>query len=139
MPIIVLTVLMIISVISSVVCVITLVKKSKRDIDIDSRLEEFDQAFEDAVTEINKIAAIIDNEINEKYRAILFLYNLMEDKVPTEIKESKPEPVSKTSIYDKARELAISGHTVAEIAKTLGIGQGEVQLIVDLHTKKEKV
>ena len=136
-----LIVLMLISVISSVVCVITLIKKSKHEIDIDTRLKEFDQIFEDAVTEINKIAALIDNEINEKYKSILFLYNLMEDKaaVPFEIKEDKPkkppEPVSKTTIYDRARELFIEGYTVAEIAKALSIGQGEVQLIIDLYNK----
>ena len=145
---VVLIILMLASVISSIVCVITLVKKSRYEIDIDERLKEFDKIFEEAVTEINKIATLIDNEINEKYRSILFLYNLIEDKTvqPVEIKEEPEfeippelEPVSKASMYDKVKELSIYGHTVAEIAKTLGIGQGEVQLIIDLYSKREKI
>ena len=139
----VLIIIMLASVISSIICVVTLVKKSRYEIDIDARLKEFDEIFEEAVTEINKIAALIDNEINEKYRTILFIYNLMEDKAmqPVETKEepkepeNPPEPVSKASIYDKARELFTEGQTVTEIAKTLGIGQGEVQLIIDLYNK----
>ena len=133
--------LMLISVTSSVVCVIALLKRVKQEEDIDTRLKEFDNAFEEGVTEINKVATLISDEINDKYKSILFLYNLMEDKqIEPEIKiktETVYESDSKLSVYDKARELFLIGHNVKEIAKALGIGQGEVKLIVDLYNKKK--
>ena len=128
--------LMFICVISSVICVIAFMKKAKHDADMDTRLKEFDEAFEDAITEMNKIAVLINEEIDEKYKQTLFLYNLMGDKAHAK-KEHKYKSIPKANIYDKVRELFTGGETITEIAKALGIGQGEVKLIIDLYNKKE--
>ena len=43
-------------------------------------MNQVDAALDTAVTEINKMGSLIQKEMTEKYQAMLFLYNLLEDK-----------------------------------------------------------
>jgi len=43
-------------------------------------IEELDAALDAAINEINKLGSLVQVEIDEKYKAMLFLYNLVEDK-----------------------------------------------------------
>ena len=47
---------------------------------IDKAIADLDAALDTAVNEINKLGVIVQNELDEKYKAMLFLYNLVEDK-----------------------------------------------------------
>ena len=54
---------------------------NRKDSIIISRvLEDLDAASDTSLSEINKMGALVLKEIDEKYQALLFLYNLMEDK-----------------------------------------------------------
>lgn len=50
-------------------------------------IEELDTALNVALSEINRLGAVVQSEVDEKYKAVLFLYNLVEDK-QKEIEES---------------------------------------------------
>ncbi|MCL2048949.1 MAG: hypothetical protein FWG87_09495 [Defluviitaleaceae bacterium] len=43
-------------------------------------VDELDEALNSAIGEINRLGALIKSEIDEKYNAMLFLYNLVDDK-----------------------------------------------------------
>ncbi|MCL2386294.1 MAG: hypothetical protein FWC89_01975 [Defluviitaleaceae bacterium] len=55
-------------------------------------IEDLDTALDSALSEINKLGALIQAEVDEKYKSILFLYNLVEDK-QKEIAESADSAV----------------------------------------------
>ena len=115
---------------------------------INAALREFDEANDEALHEINSTAKIILDEMDDKYQALLFLYNLMDDKKKEIDTMANPvnAPKRKTNTPDntppavirthpkqaKIIELYNNGLAVAEIAKKLDMGQGEVKLILDL-------
>jgi len=43
-------------------------------------IEDLDVALDAALNEINKMGALVQAEVDEKYKSMLFLYNLVEDK-----------------------------------------------------------
>ena len=54
---------------------------NRKDSIIISRcIEDLDAASDSSLAEINKMGALVLKEIDEKHQALLFLYNLMEDK-----------------------------------------------------------
>ena len=170
-----------------------------QDRQMSDTIEQLDAALDTAMTEINKMGSLVQKEITEKYQAMLFLYNLLEDKqkemtgnTPTATKMPVPMPVvpilssakakaaptakvtppakqDNTDSYletlaertSSADPMAITtpplvpatrpsfanpkheavwerhyvGHSIADIAKDLGIGQGEVKLIIDLAAR----
>ncbi|MCL2225584.1 MAG: hypothetical protein FWB96_11520 [Defluviitaleaceae bacterium] len=53
-------------------------------------IQELDAALDDALAEINKLGALVQKEVDEKYKSVLFLYNLVEDK-QKEISEAADE------------------------------------------------
>jgi len=55
-------------------------------------IEDLDAALNAALAEINKLGALIQKEVDEKYKSVLFLYNLVEDK-QKEIEESTDSEV----------------------------------------------
>ena len=152
--------------------------------------ESLDAGFDICINELNKMGSLIKSDLDEKYKEILFLYNLIEDRhkqieslvskgrtrvsfedavdeieanvvMPAyeelydfedfvERKSSKPysEPVKpmqnesegdymRSSIPDHKVILQMSeqGLSIADIAKDLGIGQGEVKLILNIARK----
>jgi len=105
---------------------------------INASMSEADQTME----EINKTAKAIFEELEEKHQELLFLYNMIEERKneetgsAPEIIFSEPRPKRADNIKNpklgKIRALYDQGMTEEEIAKTLGIGQGEVKLILSI-------
>jgi len=105
---------------------------------INASMSEADQAMD----EINKTAKTIFDELEEKHQELLFLYNMIEERKNEEIGPasdiifSEPRPKRadnyKNPKLGKIRALYDQGMTEEEIAKTLGIGQGEVKLILSI-------
>jgi len=104
---------------------------------IGASIEEADSAAE----ELHKLAGSVMEELDNKYQELLFLYNLIDEKkkesradhVGAAVKKEKPP--RKTLAHPRQQEimsLVNGGSTVAEIAKKLGMGQGEVSLILEL-------
>jgi hypothetical protein len=57
-------------------------------------VDEIDTALDSALTEINKLGALIQTEIDEKYKSTLFLYKLVEDKQKEIAESSDGEVIS---------------------------------------------
>ena len=145
--------------------------------------ESLDASFDICISELNKMGSLIKSEIEAKYKEILFLYDLMEQR-HKQIEEliSKNKTVEKfedvviqvdkvDSVYEELSgilqysepshkmdnhkqvgsyddyirslspnhriilEMSEQGKQVSEIAKELGIGQGEVNLIINIAKK----
>ena len=62
-------------------------REQKRDEVLQSAeaLATLDEALDDALKELNKVANLVQKEIGEKYQAMLFLYNLLEEKQKTQV------------------------------------------------------
>ncbi|MDR1913030.1 MAG: hypothetical protein LBQ68_00905 [Clostridiales bacterium] len=104
---------------------------------INASMTEADQAID----ELNKLARNIFDEIEEKHQELLFLYSMLEshkkDDTVSEHKESPPKKETyKNPKLGKIRSLFDQGMSEDEIAKTLGIGQGEVKLILSLGRER---
>ena len=145
--------------------------------------ESLDASFDICISELNKMGSLIKSELDAKYKEILFLYELIEDRhkqieglvtkneiranfedVAEESEDVAPfyeevygieefgEPVyepeapaqiesqddySRSYIPDHKVILEMSdrGMQISDIAKELGIGQGEVKLILKIARK----
>ena len=105
---------------------------------INASMSEADQAME----EINRTAKTIFEELEEKRQELLFLYNMIEERKNEEVgptsdivfndaRPKRPENLKNPKL-GKIRALYDQGMTEEEIARTLGIGQGEVKLILSI-------
>lgn len=122
--------------------------------ELNASLSEADKTIE----ELNSTAKSILKDVDEKYQELMFLYSLVDEMKKdaakmyaglhaTEIETAKPyePPVAarhedfprSVEFYSEKQqrvaELFKQGLTMAEIAKSLGIGQGEVKMILDLR------
>ena len=105
---------------------------------INASMSEADQTLE----EINKTARTIFDELEEKHQELLFPYNMIEERKNEEVGPASDIIFSETSPkrsenyknpkLGKIRALYDQGMTEEEIAKALGIGQGEVKLILSI-------
>ena len=176
-----LVVLIVVLFLTTVVSVIAMVRL-RRKADTASG-ESLDAGFEICISELNKLGNLIKSDLDAKYKEILFLYDLIEDKhkqidalvknmrksfddvveeaevkevmpayeelynfeefVPQRIPEPYNEPAQiepehpRSFVPDHKAILQMSeqGLAVADIAKELGIGQGEVKLILNIANK----
>ncbi len=110
---------------------------------------------EKVLDELDKTSVDVFNELNEKYQELLFLYSMVDEKkveiagkvdvaaagVPPKSQQGYvPKGTignSVMNIFNKERfiqvsELLNSGLSHEQVAKKLGIGVGEVKLILDL-------
>ncbi len=116
-------------------------------------------SFEEQTNDFNKTCELIFREIEEKYQELLYLYGLIEEKqsenseddenqentedeVVENGSENKPKKnIKKTDnsfIYKNKNAQEIfrlhdEGMSVTDIAKTLSIGKGEVQLMLNIR------
>jgi len=67
-------------------------KKIEDEREVGKTVEELDAALDSALKEINRLGSLIQTEIDEKYKSMLFLYNLVDDK-KKEIEESADSDV----------------------------------------------
>jgi len=121
--------------------------------------EKIDEA-DKMIAELNKFANHVNDELTEKHKELLFLYEMIDSKyseqlkptikkveaqeavriikeVPEEAKEEvKEAKVEKKGGYSDIYEMSKKGMSVDEIAKELGIGKGEVKLLLELTQKR---
>lgn len=132
-------------------------------------LEKLQVAISDAdnaMEELSELSQNIFDEITAKYKELLYLYSLVEQKQADS--SNKPEaqttpssrPLSKPVVsvenvpqekgfhsfmteynstnpkHKEIKELAQKGMPVQEIAKSLNLGQGEVRLVLELGKAK---
>ena len=95
-----------------------------------------------AMDDLNLMSEQIFEKFDEKQKQLLFLYETIENKKPTsnKIDFKADENLLYKNIYkkseklhpmaDKILEMSKQNMSVAEIAKALNIGQGEVELII---------
>lgn len=62
-------------------------------------LTQLDDALNDGLMELNKVGNLIRKEIGEKYQAMLFLYNLLEEK-----QKNLPEDVTFSAVEHETEE-----------------------------------
>ncbi|MCL2702282.1 MAG: DUF742 domain-containing protein [Defluviitaleaceae bacterium] len=127
--------------------------KPPLDMILDKRLEVMDTTISEAdniITELNGMSQNVINEMDQKYTELLFLYNLIDEKkkaietapiiafpgamqLKQELKpDHKPKPKTLNPRSARILELSRSGMSVAQIAKELDMGQGEVSLIMSM-------
>lgn len=128
-------------------------KYAREDLDqIQALLTQIDEAADTALNEINKTSKLALDEIDEKYQAMLFLYNLLDEKkkelmsmessqasaakrkvpVAPPLSMRSPRISGNNTKHGKVHDMYKSGLPIAEIAQRLNMGQGEVKLILDL-------
>ena len=131
-------------------------KRAEDDDAARTAVEKIDNAADMVINEINNTARLALDEINEKYQAMVFLYSLLDEKkkeisaLTASNTEARPAagsrkaavtasnnrpaalPIEKNAHHKRVMALYQEGLSVSEIAKRLGIGRGEVQLMVDL-------
>lgn len=99
---------------------------------------------DNAAEELHKLAGSVIGEIENKYQELLFLYNLIDEKKKelyaeygsmNAAKEKAPKKILKHPKQQEIIKLAGEGAAVREIAKRLGMGQGEVSLILELGSR----
>lgn len=128
----------------------------RKDNKLYNNSSEFDDAFklaqqaisdaDNAIEQINKLSSDVFSEFEEKYQELLFLYQMIDD-----LKQNFQSVDLNTNInnnnylsdYDeknyvenpdfaKIKAMYQKGLSISEISKVLGMGQGEVKLILDL-------
>jgi uncharacterized membrane protein YsdA (DUF1294 family) len=89
-----------------------------------------------AIAEMDKMAKSIFKEMEEKHQELLFLFSLIEGKKEEAAQkdriERRAQPALKNPKLGKIQDLYDKGLSVEEIARALAIGQGEVNLILNL-------
>lgn len=116
---------------------------------IEDKTDEIDKTID----EFDKVSGEVLTQLNEKYNELLFLYSLIDDKkaAMAGIRDNEPQIAKKLSEFaelsqisaddgkkfknakhDEVNNLIEQGISVADAAKRLGIGQGEVRLILEL-------
>jgi DNA-binding NarL/FixJ family response regulator len=137
-------------------------QNAPKSVDYAEAVRRVDAVADAALDELNKTADLILKDIEEKYQTLLFLYELTEDKLQAAslVKPEAQTPVTSSRSYGnvsrqeafqaprekplRKKPMAVNakqaqvlklhgeGLPVAEIAKELDIGQGEVRLVIDL-------
>lgn len=158
---------------------------------IEESVAELDTALNAALAEINKMGTLVQADVDEKYKSMLFLYSLVEEKqkeiaetadgeaisemmaqyiethgeqlrkletvttqaaaqaavpaIPLEVMGSpappaEPKAPPKITIpkHKQIWDMRESGKQLADIARELGMGQGEVKLILDLIERQRE-
>lgn len=116
---------------------------SKIDSIVKTSLEKLDEE----ITSFEKYSKSAFEELEQKYNELLFLYNLIDDKkletassfnkkdIPVPVDDNIPSNNSNLMNNPKNRDiiqLSKAGLSINEIAKRLGMGQGEVKIVLDL-------
>ncbi|MDR1639114.1 MAG: hypothetical protein LBT59_05400 [Clostridiales bacterium] len=87
---------------------------------------------DDAVAEMDKMAKSIFKEMEDKHQELLFLFSLIEGKKGEVAEKHRAQSSLKNPKLGKIQDLYDKGLSVEEIARALAIGQGEVNLILNL-------
>lgn len=126
-----------------------------KNFDLEDRAESLNKTrdeAEDTIYELNLVSENILDEIELKYQELLFLYNLIDEKekashlinnIDIEVDNSTLDEKTKANViiptnpkYKEIFKLSNDGETIPSIARNLGIGQGEVKLILELGKER---
>ena len=119
-----------------------------------SSIEDKTDEIDKTIDEFDKVSGVVLTQLDEKYNELLFLYSLIDDKKAAMAGlggSSEPQIAKKLSEFaelsqvsagngkkfknakhGEVNKLIEQGVSVADAAKQLGIGQGEVRLILEL-------
>ena len=107
-----------------------------------------DTDVDTAMNELDGLARSVLGQVEDKYQELLFLYSLIEEKEKSIVGLPSGEAIENTP---KARQLTSGiksrkldeimsykedGMSVADIAKHMGIGQGEVRFILEMGKER---
>ena len=98
---------------------------------ITSSVNEADEAY----NSLSRMSQDVLQEFESKYQELLFLYRLVDEKQQdAEVKpvSKAPDKASINPRFDKILQMYRDGMGVDDIAKELGMGKGEVGLIINL-------
>jgi hypothetical protein len=117
---------------------------------VDERVD-YDQV-RDKILELNEYGEYLKEELNKKHKELLFLYQMILEKQKeiqieslekqVDIKsiekkkinvESNDENKTKINFNKEILDLSLAGDKPHEIAKKLKIGQGQVELVLNLY------
>ena len=140
---------------------ITITKESDKLLEQreDNLIKTINEA-DDAIEQLNDISKQIFLQQEEKYQELLYLYEIIEQKKKelTNISENEQlkenlnvnqtlldntkedinkEAAESISKYDEIFKLNEQGYSITEIAKKLNMGQGEVNLVLELKKRGE--
>ena len=121
-------------------------------IEVDNTIRALDASIQEAdsqMEEMEKLAASVFEELEGKYQELLFLYGLIDEKKKEAsalyAQKVVPLPVGAVRAEEKRERILLNspnakkildmrdqGMDVMQIAKKLGMGQGEVKLILEL-------
>lgn len=106
----------------------------------------------DKILELNEYGEYLKEELDKKHKELLFLYQMILEKqkelqiesldkkininsIDKELvnSESNDENKSKTNSNKEILDLSLAGYKTHEIAKKLKIGQGQVELVLNLY------
>lgn len=110
-------------------------KKSRNEI---RELERANAQTEALIEELNELSSIIVDEMDKRYNNMLDIYKELLAVSESEIKEpkdgtekkTKPAKDGKVDKKNQILDLHKSGSLPSEIAERLGIGTGEVELVL---------
>ncbi len=116
----------------------------------DQKLDKLDNSLKEAeniIFELDDLSNSVRKEIDEKYQEMLQLYSILDEKKNESIAEKTQaeykkinknlRPVSEKA--SKIKSLYDQGYTVSKIAQLLKIGQGEVNLTLNLNRERSGV
>ncbi|WP_250278445.1 DUF6115 domain-containing protein [[Clostridium] colinum] len=115
--------------------------------DIDNHIKQIKETIDQAdlaIDDLNLMSEEIFKRFDEKQRQLLFLYEIIEKKksMSNKIDIKIDENIANQGTYknkkyikshpmaDKIKELYDQNMTISDIAKTLNMGKGEVELII---------
>jgi len=81
--------------------------------DVERKIAEMDKVLESSLREINKMGIAVVHEVEEKHKATLFLYELMEEKM----NELKSEVWNKPALVHEALDEDVVSEMVAQYIK----------------------
>lgn len=120
--------------------------------DIDNSIKKIQDAMDKAdlaIDDLNLLSEKIFKNFDEKQKQLLFLYDAIEkkkaisnnnsrvdikldEKVLMPKKQDNKKIINSHPMAKKINEMALRGMSVPDIAKTLNMGQGAVELIINL-------
>jgi hypothetical protein len=120
---------------------------------LDEKLSAFGETIteaDNAINELNDLSRDVFAQFDEKYKELLFLYNMIDEKKREEGADRSAASVSAAvgrgavkprargyhnEKFDKVEEMAKAGLGADEIAERLKVGKGEVSLILGLSRR----
>ncbi len=113
--------------------------RKKEDTTVKKDLEKANSDVEYLLDELNTMSSLIVDEMDKRHSKMLDMYSEFEHLLTLACKDNhQQEPVIKPATGNKrdgVLELSEKGLTASQIARNMGIGTGEVELILRLANR----